>query len=278
MNNLRLGKVISAGLTGLVAFAVSPIIAAQEQAAEPVAEQVQAVPQSQTDTDEIIDVGLARVEGGQQSQQNIDTIADQTDDLMSQFRTETKVVDGLKVYNTQLSRQIEGQRLAMTELRQSIADVALIERQIVPLMTKMIESLDMFVEADVPFYLQERRERVARLDVLLTNVDITAAERFRKVLEAYEIENAYGRSIDSYTDTLNVDGLDRKVDILRIGRAALYYQTQDGQKSGVWDQNERAWVALPGNQNRHIRKAIRVARKQVAPELLSLPISAPEDA
>ena len=216
--------------------------------------------------------------GGQQSQQNIDTIADQTDDLMSQFRTETKVVDGLKVYNTQLSRQIEGQRLAMTELRQSIADVALIERQIVPLMTKMIESLDMFVEADVPFYLQERRERVARLDVLLTNVDITAAERFRKVLEAYEIENAYGRSIDSYTDTLNVDGLDRKVDILRIGRAALYYQTQDGQKSGVWDQNERAWVALPGGQNRHIRKAIRVARKQVAPELLSLPISAPEDA
>ena len=94
-------------------------------------------------------------------------------------------------------------------------------------------------------------------------MDITAAERFRKVLEAYEIENAYGRSLDSYTDTLNVDGLDRNVDILRVGRVALYYQTQDGEKSGVWDQDARAWVALPTDQNRHIRKAIRVARKQV---------------
>jgi hypothetical protein len=276
MNKLRLGKVTSAGLIGLVAFTVSPFIAAQEQEQAP--EQAQAVPQSQTDTDEIIDVGLARIEDGTKSQETIDTVADQTGDLMSQFRIETKVVDGLKVYNSQLSRQIEGQRRAMGDLRQSIANVALIERQIVPLMTKMIESLDLFVEADVPFYLEERRERVARLDELLTNVDITAAERFRKVLEAYEIENAYGRSIDSYTGTLNVDGLDRKVDILRIGRVALYYQTQGGEKSGVWDQKAREWVALPGNQNRHIRKAIRVARKQVAPELLSLPISAPEDA
>ena len=146
MNKLRLGKVTSAGLIGLVAFTVSPFIAAQEQDQEP--EQAQVAPQSQTDTDEIIDVGLARIEDGTKSQETIDTVADQTGDLMSQFRIETKVVDGLKVYNSQLSRQIEGQRQAMADLRQSIANVALIERQIVPLMTKMIESLNLFVEAD----------------------------------------------------------------------------------------------------------------------------------
>ena len=152
MNKLRLGKVLSAGLVGLVGFTAAPLIVAQEQAAdEAPAVEEPAAPVSSTNTDEIIDVGLARIEEGQQSQQTVDNISDQTDDLVSQYRTESKVVDGLKVYNTQLSRQIEGQNQAMAELRQSIANVALIERQIVPLMTKMIDSLDLFVEADVPF-------------------------------------------------------------------------------------------------------------------------------
>ena len=83
-------------------------------------------------------------------------------------------------------------------------------------MLKMIDALDQFVELDMPFLLEERRQRVAFLRTLLERSDVTVAEKFRRLLEAYEIENDYGRTIESYKGSLDVDGASREVDFLRI--------------------------------------------------------------
>jgi hypothetical protein len=151
-----------------------------------------------------------------------------------------------------------------------------IERQITPLMLKMVESLDQFVELDVPFLVEERRQRVTFLRGLLERSDVTVAEKFRRVLEAYEIENDYGRTIEAYKGTLELSGVTREVDFLRIGRTALLYQSVDGEVFGMWSQQDRGWAPLPAEYRNQIRTGIRIARKQVAPNLLLLPIAAPE--
>ena len=143
-------------------------------------------------------------------------------------------------------------------------------------MLRMIDSVKQFVSLDVPFLVDERQDRVSELELLLETQEITVAERFRKVMEAYQIENDYGRTIEAYTGTLSVDGATRNVEFLRIGRIALLYQTADGKTSGAWDQDERKWVVLGNEYKNSIRQGLRIANKQIAPDLVLLPVDTPE--
>jgi len=231
----------------------------------------------ETQVDKAVDIGLDRNKEGVQSQQRIDKIADQTGDLKGKYKDLLKVIDGLQVYNTLLQRQIDGQKAEMRDLEYSIDQVSLIERQIVPLMLQMIQGLKEFIGLDIPFLLEERQDRIAKLETLLERADVTAAEKFRTVLEAFDIENEYGRTIEAYKGSLEVEGKAREVDFLRIGRIALAYQAVGGEHNGVWDQKTRKWEVLPAEEFRnHISKGLKIARKQVAPDMLLLPVAAPE--
>ncbi len=215
-------------------------------------------------------------DAARKSQANIDKAVDETQSLERQYSAVMKEIDGLEVYNALLQKQIDNQNQEMVDLNYSIDQVSVIERQVTPLMLKMIDALDQFVELDMPFLLEERRKRVAFLRTLLERSDITVAEKFRRLLEAYEIENDYGRTIESYKGSLDLDGASREVDFLRIGRTVLLYQTIDSEIFGMWDKNQAAWVSLPTEYRNQIRNGIRMADKQIAPNLLTLPISAPE--
>jgi len=225
-----------------------------------------------------LDAAASMDDAARRSQANIDQMVDETRSLERQYSAVLKEIDGLEVYNALLEKQIESQDQEMTDLNQSIDQVSVIERQVTPLMLKMIDSLEQFIELDIPFLLEERRQRVAFLRTLLERSDVTVAEKFRRLLEAYEIENDYGRTIESYKGTLEVEGATREVDFLRIGRTALLYQTVDAEIFGMWDKDQLGWVELPAEYRNQIRAGIRMADKQVAPSLLLLPIPAPEAA
>jgi hypothetical protein len=160
---------------------------------------------------------------------------------------------------------------------ESISQVTVIQRQMTPLVIRMIDGLEQFVELDVPFEKEERLQRIQFLRNNLDRADVTVAEKFRGVLEAYNIELQYGRGIDTYRGTIDLGGTQRDVDFLRVGRIALVYQTTDGALAGAWDKSAGAWVELPsGEYDAAIRKGIRIAKKQATIELLSMPVSAPE--
>ena len=163
------------------------------------------------------------------------------------------------------------------QIEDSISQVTVIQRQMTPLVIRMIDGLELFVDLDVPFEKEERMERVNFLRTNIDRSDVTVAEKFRGVLEAYNIELQYGRGVDTYRGTIDVDGAPRDVDFLRVGRIALVYQTTDGAISGAWDKSAGAWVPLPsGEYDAAIRKGIRIAKKQATIELLNMPVSAPE--
>jgi len=100
--------------------------------------------------------------------------------------------------------------------------------------------------------------------------------RFRQVLDAYSTESNYGKTIDVYTEELNLDGASKTVNILQVGRAGLYYQTIDGVESGYWDKSDKQWKSLDASHNEGITNAIRISQGKASKDLMTLPIAAPE--
>jgi hypothetical protein len=234
---------------------------------------------AQATVDQVMSEGESRADAGAAEQQRVEQVADQTEELLAQYTTVIKVVDGLKVYNSLLQRQVDNQEKEKTILNESIDNVALIERQIVPMMTRMIDSLEEFVSLDIPFLKKEREERLERLRGMMERSDVNPAEKFRKVIEAYQIENDYGRTIESYKGSVEVDGLQQEVDFLRIGRIALLYQSVGANHTGAWDTETKSFVALsPETYKAQATKGIRVAKKQIPPDLLIVPVPAATEA
>ena len=225
---------------------------------------------------EVMQEGENRADAGETAQKQVDSVADQTEKIVNDYRSVTKVVDGLRVYNALLQTQLNNQESEMGALQESISNVALIERQIIPLMTRMVDSLEGFVQLDTPFLLKERNNRVDRLRDAMERSDVSAAEKLRVVLEAYQIENDYGRTIEAYKGSTEINGNQLEVDFLRIGRVALLYQTVGGAHTGSWDAASGAFVELPpATYQKQVADGLKIARKQVAPDLLVVPVAAP---
>ena len=227
--------------------------------------------------DQVVETGVERTEEAAASQGRIDQTQAQTDKIIADYKRQLKVIDGLKVYNSLLQRQLDAQVSDMGKLRTSIDEVAIIERQITPTMIKMLDSLDAFIQRDVPFLLEERNKRVANLRGAVESADFATAEKFRAILDAYNIEGDYGRTIEAYDSTLNLDGINREVSFMKIGRIALIYQTADRETNGVWDQTNRTWVNLEDEAFRnYIAKGLQIARDQIAPDMIMIPLVASE--
>jgi hypothetical protein len=227
----------------------------------------------------ILKVGADKNVAAAKSQVKIDKLAEQTRSLLGDYKTVSKQIDGLKVYNTRLQRQIDNQLSRIGDIEESISQVTVIQRQMTPLVIRMIDGLESFVDLDVPFHIEERRQRVAFLRANVDRSDVSVAEKFRQVLEAYKIENEYGRKIDAYKGSVMIGEKERDVNFFRVGRIALLYQTTDTEVSGAWDQASRSWVALDSGEYRNaIMKGLRIARKEASIDLINLPIAAPEAA
>lgn len=226
--------------------------------------------------DDAVEQGVERVESAQASQQKIDTIDKEIRATERDYRVLVKEIEGLNVYIAQLNRQLDAQAKEMIAIENSMAQASLVERQIMPLMLRMIDSLSQFVAADVPFMREERSDRVQRLNELMGRSDVTVAEKYRKVMEAFQAEIEYGRTIESYRGELSVDN-PKEVDFLRIGRVALMYQSLDGQELGVWNINDRSWQPLDPAYKSKVIAGIRIAREQAAPDLIKVPVAAPQE-
>jgi TolA-binding protein len=212
-------------------------------------------------------------ESAQQSQATIDNIAGQIDSKLQQYKTLIKEMEGLEVYNGQLRRQIQNQQDEMQSLNDAIDEVSVIERQITPLMINMIAGLEQFISLDTPFLAQERTDRIAALNTMMDRADVAPSEKFRRVMEAFQVEMDYGRTIEAYSGLQNIDGQDREVQFLRIGRTALLYQTRDASRQGVWNKQTRQWEELDSSYRTQVTKGLRIAKKQLAPDLLMVPVA-----
>lgn len=175
----------------------------------------------------VIDEAAKINESAAKSQEKINGITDQIDSKLQQFKTLMKEIEGLEVYNTQLRKQINSQEQEMDDLNAAIDEVSVVERQITPLMMRMIDGMEQFIALDVPFLPEERKNRVMDLKAMMDRADVAASEKFRRVMEAYQVEMDYGRTMEAYSGLHTINGQERDVEFLRLGRTALIYQTRD---------------------------------------------------
>lgn len=222
--------------------------------------------------------GIERTAEGRETQQSVDKLHDQSRKLIDEYYAHLKLVDGLKLYNGMLQQQLDGQAEEIGILQTSIADVATVERQILPLMSRMIDGLEHFIGFDVPFLMDERQQRVADLRGLLPRADVTVAEKSRRVMEAYQIENDYGRTIEAYRGKLALGTATFDADFLRVGRVSLMYRVVGSNDVGYWDHTNKDWVPLEGGRwRRYVAQGLKVARQEVAPELISVALDSQQE-
>lgn len=235
------------------------------------------VPADQDPLAKSLDVSLDNNRQEARAQHRIDRLDDETQAMVDEYQRSSRELEALTAYDDNLKRLVSSQEQEKASLHSQMKGLEQTQREIVPLMLCMVDWLKTLLEADRPFLQQERRMRLRQLNALMDRADVTTGEKFRRVLEAYQIEMAYGRTIEFYRGELRIGDRVRTVDFLRVGRVGLYYQTLDRTEVGYWDEKQERWVTLPARYNRPIRKGLRIARKQSAPELLHLPVALPEE-
>ncbi|MCG8314708.1 MAG: DUF3450 domain-containing protein [Pseudomonadales bacterium] len=223
--------------------------------------------------DRVVATGVSRLTEGAVTQETVDKLHTEHKSLQAEYHHLLKLTDGVKVYNKVLAAQVSQQEQEIDELEVAIQDAAKMERRIIPLLTDMVTTLDKFVASDVPFLLTERRFRVAELKKLISRSDVSTAEKMRRVLQAYQIEGDYGRTIEAYRDQIEFDSEMIAVEFLRVGRIGLMYQTLDGSASGAWNREIAEWVSISDfSFKQNLKQGLKMAKKQMAPSMLLTPV------
>ncbi len=210
------------------------------------------------------------------SQERVSELDDEAQKLLAQYRTAVGEKDSIEAYSDQLRIQVESQVEDIASIERQLEEVETTAREVLPLTQKMLDTLSEFVELDVPFLIEERRNRVKNLQNVMTRADVSLSEKYRRVLEAYQIEMEYGRTLEAYEGHLG-DGEDaRTVEFLRVGRVTLMYQTLDGSETGYWDADSRSWV-VNDDYRRAFEHGAGIAKKLTAPDLIRVPVPAPKE-
>lgn len=208
------------------------------------------------------------------SQNRVSQLAQQTSDLLAEYRTVVRETESLKIYNDNLERVVMDQRAEVVSINEQLDGLEATNRGIVPLMLEMIDAFEKIVENDMPFRLEERRARVARLRDMMDQADVTASEKYRRVMEAYQGEMEYGRTTEAYSEALPTTG--QTVDFLRVGRTLLVYQSSDQVTTGWFNPATRAYEELPERYRLQVKEGLAIARNEKAPNLVVLPVPGPE--
>jgi hypothetical protein len=230
------------------------------------------LPLAATSLDAALDESQRLAAEAKASQARIEQLDDASRQMLLDYRGALQQAEALKDYNAQLRELVAAQRQELEGYQRQLDGIERTQEAVTPQMRRMVEVLGEFIAADLPFLPEERADRLAALRELLPRADVSLAEKYRRILEAYQIESDYGRTLEAWRGELVTGDEARSVEFVRLGRTMLYYQTLDGHQSGWWNPQSRAWEALDGSARRPLSQAIAIARQQQAPAYLTLPV------
>ncbi|MFQ5418484.1 MAG: DUF3450 domain-containing protein, partial [Myxococcota bacterium] len=201
------GRVVAAATAlGAVCFGWGAVAFAQDEATVEAGAAVNAPaevsPADSNPLEKVVGVRTAGNDAAATTQKRIDEISDQTDELLAQYRTTLKQIDSIRLYNGQMRNLIAAQQAEIASLEHQISQIQGVGRSVTPLMLRMVDAIEKFVDLDVPFLIDERKKRTAALHEMMSRADVSTPEKFRQIMEAYQIENEYGRTIEAYRATL----------------------------------------------------------------------------
>ena len=218
-----------------------------------------------------IDIEASSSNDAASRQEFIDNVDSQILVLTGDIQFLSQQLDLTNIYNRQLQELIDSQNAEIISINEQMVELDKTNKGILPTLEEMVSTLESIINNDVPFLLIERKARVAELKDILKQSNISTSEKFRRVFEAYQIENEFGRTIESYRDEITFDSETFNVEVFRLGRVGLYARTSDGRHTAMFSKKEGRWVRKKGIDNELV-VALKIARKELPPSLLKLPI------
>ena len=204
-------------------------------------------------------------------QDTINNLDSQIIFLTGEIQYLSQQLDLTNIYNRQLQELIDSQNSEIKSINEQMEALDETNRGILPKLEEMVNILAEVIEKDTPFLIEERSQRVNEIKDLLTQSNISTSEKFRRVFEAYQIENEYGRTVEAYRDEIIVDGQNYNVEIFRLGRVGLYGRTADGDYTTMYSRSQNKWIKVKGIDD-NLVIALKIARKEIPPSLIKLPL------
>ena len=211
------------------------------------------------------------------AQEKIEKLDEISKKLYFDYKDTLNEYKALKSYDDQLSKIIDAQFAEIENINNQIDSLDDINIDILPLLKTMTDTLRKVINLDIPFLKDDRIKRVNSLDELLLRADITTAEKFRKVFEAYQIEANFGKTIENYAGYIVLDNTEVAVDFFRLGRLGLYYRTPNGKETGYWDINTNDWSHEGSSLDADIKAALDISNRQSPPNFITLPLKPVEN-
>ncbi|TEW52290.1 DUF3450 domain-containing protein [Psychromonas algicola] len=226
---------------------------------------------AETELNSVISAKQETQRQAQKTQQQIIELDEKTSEVVNEYRALLRENAILDTYNQQLDKQQLQQQKKLQSLAMNMANVREVRMELMPLMQEMVKVLTLFVNNDVPFLWQERQLRLTELNNLLDNPNVNVADKYRRIVEAYQIETEYGDTLETWQAQLPLSTENKAVQLIKVGRIALYYLTPDQQMAGYWDNNARTWKTLPESWLTKVKQAYQIANNKTVPSLLALP-------
>lgn len=221
--------------------------------------------------EEAIKIEATSANAAANRQSYIDNMDSEIITLIGDIQFLSQQLDLTNIYNRQMQELINSQNNEITSINEQMVELDNTNRGILPKLEEMVLTLESIIQNDIPFLLDERFARIQDLKNILLQSNISTSEKFRRVFEAYQIENEYGRTIESYRDEIGVDGIKYNVEIFRLGRVGLYARTSDGRYNAMFSKKQNQWIKQRGIDNELVI-ALKIARKELPPSLLKLPV------
>jgi uncharacterized coiled-coil protein SlyX len=212
------------------------------------------------------------------SQERIQVIQGESQKLANEYKRLLQNADRQEQVSEELNDRLAQQRTEIDNLREQLAGRDITQQRITPLMRSMADNLEQFIALDLPFHQEERLGRAIKVKQMLNSSSYSLPEQYRAVLSAYQQELEFGRSIEAWRGELQLTNEEGNkepltVEFLRMGRLALYFQTMDGGRSGMWNREKKTWEELPRRFNPEIKHGLGIAHNQQAPQMLALPFT-----
>lgn len=208
----------------------------------------------------------------QQTQKKQQEWADEQAELSARMRVARAQVDFFEKKKALEEKEVTALDHSIAELERRMVESVRLNDSLIDTLNAVVERLEVFVDNDLPFLMEERRARISGVKEALARPDYTGAEKLRRVLEALQVEANYGNVAEVYQEKILVNDEEIHAEMLRLGRVSVYWMTPDGERVGEYDRGQGKWVELDHKYVAAINQTREMALRLRSVEVVSLPL------
>ncbi len=208
----------------------------------------------------------------QKTQKGEDAWADERAKLEAEYERLLSENERRAAERDALRKRVGAHEAVVAVLENEIREVSRVSEELTPFLEEVYGRLEALIDGDAPFLLEERRRRLENLRRILDDPLASPGETFRRVMEALFVEAEYGATVEVHQGKIDLEGRAILVNIFRLGRISLFFQTLDKTITGCFDPARSAWKTLPTQYRREIGEAMEMGAKRRPVELLSMPL------